>query len=120
METAIRYTELTTEFIDTLLKAGYKNVEVIKGRRFDRILLNGAVQYFIDHGTMQIYGAKSALQYNPRREYGTLNTVHEYDWQNDTPKQGTALATYLTTRENQIAAAYKKRGRPRKVLVGAP
>jgi hypothetical protein len=121
METAIRYTELMNAFVNTLLTSGYKTVEVLKGRRFDRLVLDDtAVHYFVDTTSWVIYGAKSGTQYNPRREYGKLDTVDQFDWALNLPKPGTVLAEYLETRENAIASNYKKRGRPRKVLVGAP
>jgi hypothetical protein len=120
MEDAIRYTELMNAFVGTLLSAGHKTVEVLKGRRFDRLVLDDAVHYFVDTTSWTIYGAKSGTQYNPRREYGDLGTVDQYDWQNNHAKAGTELAAYLDAREAQIAVTYKKRGRPRKVLVGAP
>jgi hypothetical protein len=120
MENAIRYTELMNAFVNTLLASGYKTVEVLRGRRFDRLVLDEAVHYFVDTTSWAIYGAKSGTQYNPRREYGNLARVDEYDWQNNCAKPGTTLALYLEQRENDIASNYKKRGRPRKVLVGAP
>jgi hypothetical protein len=119
MDTAIRYIELKNAFVEALLTA-YKSVEVINGRKFDRIATNDAVRFFIDKESWKIYGAKSAVQYNPRREYGSLAHVNEYDWQNNCAKPGTTLGAYLEQRELDIASNYKKRGRPRKVLVGAP
>jgi len=48
MEKAIRYTELMNAFVDTLMTSGYQAVEVLKGRRFDRLVLDDAVHYFVD------------------------------------------------------------------------
>lgn len=115
----IRYTELMNAFVATLLTSN-KTVQVLKGRRFDRVLLDDAVHYFVDTQSWVIYGAKSGTQYNPRREYGNLARIDEYDWQNNCAKPGTTLAAYLEQRELDIAANYKKRGRPRKQPVGAP
>ena len=121
MENAIRYTELMNAFVNTLLASGYKTVEVLKGRRFDRLVLDDeAVHYFVDTTSWVIYGAKSGTQYNPRREYGKLDTVDQFDWKHNCAKPGTTLGAYLEQRELDIASNYKKRGRPRKVLVGAP
>lgn len=120
MEIAIEFTERMNEFVHTLLTSGPRSVEVQAGRRFSRVLTDSAVAYFVDRNTWTIYGAKSATQFNPRREYGTLKTVAEYDWSTDTPKPGTAAAKTWEAREAAITAAYKKRGRPRKQPVGAP
>jgi hypothetical protein len=119
METAIQYTELMNAFVGELLQHS-KSVEVLSGRKFDRILIDDAVHYFVDKTEWKIYGPKSATQFNPRREYGNLARVNEYDWKHNCAKPGTTLALYLEQRELDIASNYKKRGRPRKVLVGAP
>lgn len=120
MERAIQYIEQTNLFVDELLKAGYKNVQVVKGRRFDRIFTDDAVRYFVDRNSWIIYGAKSPTQYNPRWEYGTLTTIDQFDWTIELPRPSTDALKVWTDRENAIVAGYKKRGRPRKVLVGAP
>lgn len=119
MDTAIQYIELKNAFVDTLLNT-YKSVEVISGRKFDRIATDDEVRFFIDKESWMIYGAKSAVQYNPRREYGKLDTVTEYDWAANCAHPGTALGAYLEARESAIEAGYKKRGRPKKNTAGAP
>lgn len=88
--------------------------QVLNGRKFDRVKIDGAVRYFIDKDSRIIYGAKSAVQYNPRREYGTLDTIRQIDWATGTPLPNTAVADYLEMREVTIAGSYKKRGRPKK------
>jgi hypothetical protein len=115
MDTAIQYTEQMNAFVATLLKIG-TSVEVHKGRKFDRIEFDSNVEYFVDRNTWSIYGAKSPFQYNPRRVFGTLSTIEQFDWSTNTPLAGTPMDAEFTTRENAIQAGYKKRGRPRKIV----
>lgn len=115
MEMAIKYTESMNTFVNLLLgTAGVKNVEHKAGRRFDRILVNGAVKYFVDRHTWEVFGAKSSFQYNPRRQYGKLDTVNQFDWVTHTPEPGTDAEKQFLAREAEIQKQYKPRGRPRK------
>lgn len=116
MDTAVRYTEL----MDSFSKQLPGDVVVASGRRFDRVAVDGLVQYFVDKQDWIIYGAKSAAQFNPRRQYGTLETVTQFDWAAGEAKPGTTLAQQIAAREAAIAAGYKKRGRPRKTPAGTP
>lgn len=54
------------------------------GARFVRIWTdNGgqkSVRYFVEKDTGIIFGAKGWKAYNPVHEYGTLETVNEWDW----------------------------------------
>ena len=115
MEIAIQYTEHMNTFVATLLKIG-TSVEVHKGRRFDRIEFEGTIEYFVDRHTWEIYGVKSPFQYNPRRTFGKLDTVDQFDWTSNTPIAGTPMAEEFNAREAAIQSGYKKRGRPRKVV----
>jgi hypothetical protein len=119
MENAIKYVEQMNTFMSILLK-DYQAVERISGRKFDRITIDEAVEYFVDKNSSIIYGAKSALQYNPRRSYGTLDTVEQFDWTTNTPLEGTPVEAEWYAREEAIQAGYKKRGRPRKVVHTQP
>jgi hypothetical protein len=119
METAIQYIELQNDFIAQLLK-NYQSVERYEGRKFDRIAVDDVVEYFIDKHTWIIYGAKSALQYNPRRTYGTLSTTSQFDWTTNTPITGSIIETEWERKEAEIVSGYKKRGRPRKVVHTQP
>lgn len=119
MDTAVRYIELMTTFLDTL-QTNFTSVTTYPGRKFDRVAIDEAVTYFVDKEDWTIYGAKSAAQYNPRRQYGTLETVTQFDWKNGVALPGTTLAQEIEAREAAIAAGYKKRGRPRKTPVGTP
>ena len=97
-------------------------VEVESGRKFDKVYIRtkGAGQplgrYMVDRNSWEIYGIKSWAQINPRRIYGTLDSVKQYDWSTyyATPRAGTSAERINMEREAQIAGAYKKRGRPSK------
>lgn len=121
MEQAVKFIELTNAFVTTLLKH-YKSVQRLEGRRFDRISADNQVLYFIDRNSWEIYGAKSSFQYNPRRLYGTLDSVDQYDWSTSIPHAiaGTPAERIYLEREENIQKNYKPRGRPRKnpVTVG--
>ena len=123
MENAIKYVEQMDTFLTLLRKVLMKNqdaVDVLSGRKFDRILIDDYTEFFVDKQTSIIYGAKSPLQYNPRRSYGTLATVEQFDWTTNLPLEGTVMETELAAREDAIQAGYKKRGRPRKVVHTQP
>lgn len=115
METAIQYVESMNAFVGTLVATkGIKNVERAEGRRFDRILVNGEVRFFVDKNTWEIFGAKSDFQYNPRRQYGKIDTAAQFDWTALRPLAGTSIETTWLAREAEIQKSYKPRGRPRK------
>ena len=115
---AIKYTESMNTFVNLLLAtAGVKSVEHKAGRRFDRIVVNDTVKYFVDRHSWDVFGAKSSFQYNPRRQYGKLDTVNQFDWVTNTPEAGTAAEKQFAAREAEIQKQYKPRGRPRKNTV---
>ncbi len=113
MEQAIKYTENMNAFINRLITQN-KNVERINGRRFDRISVNGSVRYFVDRHTWEVFGAKSSFQYNPRRQFGKLDTVDQFDWATNRPLPGSSVEAAWLARESEIVKNYKPRGRPRK------
>ena len=127
MDKAVEYTQKVEKFVATLTKenVGVKGDtwQVETGRKFDKVYVQTDVQklgrYMIDRNSWIIYGIKSWAQINPRRTYGTLDTVSQYDWSGHvgTPKAGTDAENLHNELEAQIAAGYKKRGRPRKVTV---
>lgn len=117
MELAVLYVESLDKFKTELDKlTGVSTIEIKSGRRFDRVLVDGVVQYFVDRHSWEIFGAKSSFQYNPRRFFGKLDTVDQFDWGAGFPKPGTNLYTTWWERENAIVAEYKPRGRPKKVV----
>jgi len=97
-----------------------ETVEIETGRKFDKVYVNTKVQklgrYMVDRNSWVIYGIKSWAQINPRRAYGTLDTVDQYDWSSyyGTPKPGTDAEALHNELEAQIAAGHKPRGRPKK------
>jgi len=118
METAIQYVENMNAFVSTLMNTkGTRNVERAEGRRFDRILVNGEVRFFVDKNTWEIFGAKSDFQYNPRRQYGKIDTATQFDWVTLRPLAGTSIESVWLLREAEIQKSYKPRGRPRKTAV---
>lgn len=121
MEDAIRYIELLNALVGAIIASTteIKSVNVIKGRKYDRLAVNDSVTYFVEKDSRKIFGAKSDSQFNPRREFGTLETVDQMDWATGTPKPLTQLALDIEVRENFIKAGYKKRGRPPKAKVVA-
>jgi hypothetical protein len=126
MDKAVEYTQKVEKFVATLTKenVGVKGDtwQVETGRKFDKVYVQTDVQklgrYMIDRNSWIIYGIKSWAQINPRRTYGTLDTVSQYDWSGHvgTPKAGTDAENLHNELEAQITAGYKKRGRPRKVV----
>jgi hypothetical protein len=114
LQRIVQYIEHTNEFV-TLLLSTYQQVERREGRRFDRIVCDNKVMFFIDKITWDIYGAKSSFQHNARRVYGTIDTSTQWDWAALRPLPNTDAANRHTAREHQISQQYKKRGRPRKV-----
>jgi len=97
-----------------------ETVQIETGRKFDKVYVQTKVQklgrYMVDRNSWVIYGIKSWAQVNLRREYGTLDTVDQYDWaaHYGIPKAGTDAEKQQTAREQAIQSSYKKRGRPRK------
>jgi hypothetical protein len=123
MDKAVEYSQKVTAFVDALNAVKSRTTvswQVETGRKFDKVFENTGTQrlgrYMIDRNSWTIYGIKSWAQINPRRNFGTLDTVSQYDWSGYTgsPKAGTAAESAHLEAEAKIAAGYKKRGRPRK------
>ena len=120
MDIAIQYQQNLEKFVAALNQHGKWNFD--NGRKFIRVfetLNNGqnVGRYFVDKNSQVIYGAKSWNQFNPRRQFGTLSTIDQFDWSGYTgvPKSGTVAEKEHNTREAKIAAGYSKRGRPKKI-----
>lgn len=67
-------------------RRGYHEVGSDPGKRFVRVWdshgskTSKSVSYFVEIETGIIFGAKSWRIYNPNHEYGTLDTIDEWDW----------------------------------------
>jgi len=91
---------------------------VEQGYKFDKVFCiagNGQIlgRYMVESRTGNIYGIKSWTQVNKRRQYGTLDTIDQYDW---SEYYGRALPHTQAEiehqkREETIKAGHKKRGR---------
>ena len=128
MDKAVEYTQKMEKFVNALNTTNSSAThgdkwEIETGRKFDKVYVKTSVQklgrYMVDRNSWVIYGIKSWAQINPRRTFGTLDTVDQYDWSpyNGVPKAGTQAEKVHNETEAKIAAGYKKRGRPRKVTV---
>jgi len=125
MDKAVEYTQKMEKFVNALNTTNSSAThgdkwEIETGRKFDKVYVKTSVQklgrYMVDRNSWVIYGIKSWAQVNLRREYGTLDTVDQYDWSAHygIPKAGTDAEKQQTAREQAIQSSYKKRGRPRK------
>ena len=124
MDKAVEYIQKLEGFVNTLNTENQRVAgdtwQVETGRKFDKVFVQGKHQkmgrYMVDRNSWTIYGIKSWAQINPRRTFGTIDTVAQFDWSGYTgnPKSGTAAEKEHTAREAEIAKTYKKRGRPRK------
>ncbi len=125
---AVEYTQKLEKFVNTLNTTNSSATQGDKwetetGRKFDKVYVKTSMQklgrYMVDRNSWVIYGIKSWAQINPRRTFGTLDTIDQYDWSpyNGVPKAGSQAEKVHVEAEAKIAAGYKKRGRPRKVTV---
>lgn len=128
MDKAVEYSQKLEKFVNALNDQNVSATrgdkwQIETGRKFDKVYVQTNVQklgrYMVDRNSWVIYGIKSWAQINPRRTFGTLDTVDQYDWSpyNGVPKAGTQAEKVHNETEAKIAAGYKKRGRPRKVTV---
>lgn len=128
MDKAVEYTQKLEKFVNALNTTNSSAThgdkwEIETGRKFDKVYVKTTVQklgrYMVDRNSWVIYGIKSWAQINPRRTFGTLDTIDQYDWSpyNGVPKAGTQAEKVHNETEAKIAAGYKKRGRPRKATV---
>lgn len=124
LDRAVEYKEKLEKFRQAFETAHQKRVptketvEIETGRKFDKVFVRTPSQklgrYMVDRNSWVIYGIKSWAQVNERRQFGTLDTVDQYDWSpyHGTPIAGTQAEKDHIARENQIVTSYKKRGRP--------
>lgn len=131
MDRAVSYVQKLEHFRQSLEKADHgctqngDTVGVDTGRKYDRIYIqtyhNGKpnqkiARYFVDRNAWTIMGVKSFHQTNPRRQFGTLDTVDQYDWApyQAIPKVGTEAEKLHNEREAEIQKTHRPRGRPKK------
>jgi len=126
LDRAVEYVEKLENFRKSLQKVDRgcvdngDTVEVETGRKFDKVYIKTRHQklgrYMVDRNSWVIYGIKSWAQINERRQYGTLDTIDQYDWSSyyGIPKAGTEAEKVHKVREAEIAKNFKPRGRPRK------
>lgn len=95
-----------------------EKINLIKGYKFDKIYVKISTgqkiaRYMVEHISGAIYGIKSWTQVNMRRQFGTLDTINDWDWSGETasPKKGTKAEAWLAERETKIRSTHKKRGR---------
>ena len=128
MDKAVEYSQKLEKFVAALNDQNVSATrgdkwQIETGRKFDKVYVQTNVQklgrYMVDRNSWVIYGIKSWAQINPRRTFGTLDTIDQYDWSpyNGVPKAGTQAEKLHNETEAKIAAGYKKRGRPRKATV---
>jgi len=93
-------------------------IGVITGYKFDKIYTitdsdQRLGRYMVESRTGSIYAIKSWTQVNKRRQYGTLDTVDQYDWSEfyARPLPGTEAERLHVERETEIKSTHKKRGR---------
>jgi len=92
-------------------------IGVEQGYKFDKVFVNTGDQrmgrYMVESRTGAIYGIKSWTQVNKRRQYGTLDTVDQYDWSDfyARPLPGSQAEIDFVKREESITSTHKKRGR---------
>lgn len=72
-------------------RVGYHKIGYDEGRRFVRVWdetgtnvekskNSTCVAYFVEKDTGVIFGSDGWKKYNPKRAYGTLDTLDEWDW----------------------------------------
>lgn len=122
IDKAVQYVQTLDAFV-ALLNTNTlgRTYAVESGRKFDKVFINGAAKvgrYMVDRNSWIIYATKSWNQYNPRRSYGNLEQIDQWNWNTETapiPNAKTDAETELLAREATIKSGYARRGRPRKV-----
>ncbi len=119
------YTASLTAFAQKVQEDTGAPTDVASGRKYDKVYQvaneGKKCDFMVERSTGKIYGTKSWVMINYRREFGTLDTVSEWTWngKRPTPISGTPSATAHTAREASIASTYGPRGRPKKVLTNS-
>lgn len=123
LDKAVEYSTKLQKFADTVTtqSTSGRKMAIEIGRKFDKVFINsGGTRrglYMVDRNSWTIFGIKSWAQHNPRRTYGTLDTIDQYDWSIlGVPKAGTDAEKAHAQRETEIANNYARRGRPKKIV----
>jgi len=120
-----QYLDNLNELVKKIAEATGEPTESASGRKYDKIYrtenLGKKCDFMVERSSGKIYGTKSWVMINYRREFGSLDTISEWNWggRRPSPIPGTPSATEHTARETAIAATYGARGRPRKVLTSS-
>jgi len=76
-QTMLKYHPELTEYYTILAEPGKKFIRIVQQYNDNR---SHYVMYFVDKSTGVIYGSESYKKPNFKRQYGTLDTIHEWDW----------------------------------------
>ena len=64
-------------------RRGYNEIGYDEGQRFVKVWSDSgqkSVKYFVEKDTGIIFGADGWKKYNPKRAYGDLTTMSEWEW----------------------------------------
>lgn len=86
--------DYTTHFDNFLIQlgGGFVNATRLEGRKFDKVMINGAVKYFVarndgkNYTKGDIFGKKSPIAPNFKWYYGSIENALKWDWTGDQPK----------------------------------
>lgn len=76
----VEYQTKIAKFVETLQSLSNFNIELISGRKYDRISINQSIRYFVEKSTGTIYGSKSRAAPNLNWWFGSLDTIQDWDW----------------------------------------
>ena len=68
------------DFLLERLANGERKIVYKEGRKFDKVIIDGSVRYFINRANGTVYGAKSALAPNFDWWFGTIYESEKWDW----------------------------------------
>jgi hypothetical protein len=66
-------------------RRGYHEIDWVDGMRFVKVIdvqrSQTFIRYFVERDSGIIFGAAGYKKYNPNHEYGTLDTIDEWNWE---------------------------------------
>jgi len=119
------YLNNLAELVKKIEEATGEPTESASGRKYDKIYrtenLGKKCDFMVERSSGNVYGTKSWVMINYRREFGSLDTISEWNWggRRPSPIPGTPSAQAHAAREAGYIAKYGPRGRPRKVLTSS-